>query len=214
MRAAWAAACRPTKGEAMRKSWIAVAVATATVLVLAATASAAIVRSNPGGEITMRSLGRITLNMQIFRIECRMTLRGRFFESARGTLEGELLLRPQIGQITSGSVEECTTNSTVRLLFETFFEWLIYTNGISEPRMFGLNLLNFQFLIRVPLLFECLYRVLLGLMSNGDLIGVTSITSLEVTRLEGIRNSCPIPPVVTGAWDLEPNQELRLEIEI
>lgn len=197
-----------------RKPWIAAALALAAILALATTASGAIVRSNPGGEITMRSLGRITLNTFIFRVECRMTLRGRFFASARGSLEGELLSKPQIGQLTGGEVAECTPNSTVRLLFATFFESLLYTNGISEARRFNLNLLNFQYLIRVPMLFECLYRVLLGLAYDGNLIGVTTIASLQVTRLELIRSNCPIPPTVVGVWDLEPDQELILETEI
>jgi hypothetical protein len=197
------------------KPWIAVAFATAIVFVVAATAGAAIVRSNPGGEITMRSLGRITLNTQIFRVECKMTLRGRLFESARGELLGELIRRPQIGQLTSGSVEECTTNSTVRLLFETFAEWLLYVAGIAEARRFGLTLLNFQYLIRVPMLFECLWNVLLMLFYDGDLLEVRSITQLGMaTRLMGSVGFCPIPPTVVGRWDLEPDQELILETEV
>jgi hypothetical protein len=198
-----------------RTPWILVAVALAITCAVAGTANAAIVRSSPGGEITMRSLGRITLNTQIFRVECRMTLRGRLFASARGELLGELLRRPQIGQLTSGSVEECTPNSTVRLLFETFAEWLFYVAGISEARRFGLTLLNFQYLIRVPFLFECLWNVLLMLFYDGDLLEVRSITQLGMaTRLPGSAGFCPIPPTVVGRWDLEPDQELILETEI
>lgn len=200
----------------MHKRWLGVALTAVVVAFVAApSASGAIVRSNPGGEITMRSLGRITLNTQIFRVECRMTLRGRLFESARGELSGELVRRPQIGQLTSGSVEECTTNSTVRLLFETFSEWLLYVAGISEARRFGLALLNFQYLIRVPMLFECLWNVLLILFYDGDLLEVRSITQLGMaTRLLGSTGFCPIPPTVVGRWDLEPDQELILEMEI
>lgn len=199
----------------MMKSCLAIALTAAFAFAVVPSASAAIVRSNPGGEITLRSLGRITLNTQIFRVECRMTLRGRFFESARGSLEGELLRRPQIGQLTAGSVEECTPNSTVRLLFETFAEWLLYVAGIAEARRFGLTLLNFQYLIRVPMLFECLWNVLLMLFYDGNLIEVRSITQLGMaTRLIGSVGFCPIPPTVVGRWDLEPDQELILEMEI
>lgn len=198
----------------MRRAWLVAALAATVALVAAGTASADIVRSNPGGEITMTSLGRIVLNTFIFRVECRINLRGRIFASARGALEGELLQKPQIGQITSGEVAECTPNATVRLLFETFSEWLLYTDGISEPRRFNLNLLNMQYLIRVPMLFECLYRVLVRLGYDGDLLFAVGTVSLQVTRLELIRNSCPIPPTVIGAWDLEEDQELTLEREI
>jgi hypothetical protein len=196
--------------------WIAVALAAAALLTLsAAGAQAAIVRANPGGEITMRSLGRITLNTLIYRVECRMTLRGRFFESARGDLAGELTRRPNIGEITSGSVEDCTAMSTVRLLMEGFFPALFYVAGISEARRVGLALLNFRYLIRIPMLFECLWDALLMLFYDGDLLEVRSITQLgSVMRLTGSANSCPIPPTVVGRWDLEPDQELTLEMEI
>jgi hypothetical protein len=199
----------------MRKASVVLVLTTIAVLLAAAPSGAAIVRSNPGGEITMRSLGRITLNTLIYRVECKMTLRGRFFESARGDLAGELRRRPNIGEITSGSVEECTSMSTVRLLMEGFFPALFYVAGIAEARRFGLSLLNFRYLIRIPMLFECLWDVLLLLAHDGSLLEVRSITPLgSVTRLTGSANSCPIPPTVTGTWELEPEQELILEEEI
>jgi hypothetical protein len=191
------------------------AVTVAAFAAAAGSATAASLSIAPGGAITATSVGKITMETNIFGTgpECRFVLIGSLNRGPTAKVSGATL-----GSISSGNVTECS-GGTGRLRFSSPTTWSLTYNGITGtlPEAVAALLVHidgFQLLIEVPGGFNCEWRATLGtslalVRIAGAEYRTANLELLEedqritsVTRLAGSFFNCPTGPTFFGSFTL------------
>lgn len=187
----------------------AVACALVALAITCGTASAETMFLEPAGRIEAISNGSVTFEAEGANVSCPVALTGSLRESFT------MRAGTPAGSVRWATAGECSggTMGFLGVIAELLYK---ETLGVLEGILFRFTYI--EFLISVPILFSCLYRIdgggLFGVMREREppVVGFAMLqttTIVRTTKLSGLLE-CPRSIVMNGSFTLRPGQYVHV----